>query len=122
MRFSDEDKERGHLPGVPSDAPVTDFGRRRVAGILKRERPRHEQDRESHWNAYYLVERMFQKHPYASTARWWWLGKGGASFEVYCMWRRATVSAGAGGIRWRVCYDLKKAGSANLNLKSRYLR
>lgn len=39
----DNDKDNGQMGGQrPSDA--YDFGRRRVAALLKREKPRHEQD------------------------------------------------------------------------------
>ena len=105
----DEYETRADAP----ETPAADFGRRRVEGILKRERPLDEQERERHHYANYLLEHMLCRHRFRSSAHWSWLGDG-PSFEVYCMWRRATISAGAGGLRWRVCYDLKKAGAANL--------
>ena len=113
MRFTDDENGGGLQPDAPSDTPPADFGRRRVAGILKRETPRNEQNSDVNWDANYIVERMLCRHPHRSTAFWWWTD--GPSFEVYCLWRRATVSAGAGGVRWRICYDLKKTGAANSN-------
>lgn len=94
------------------DAAPADFGRWRVGRILKRERPREEQVRDRYHYANYLLTHLFYHHPHRSVGHWWWLGDG-PSFEVFCKWRSVTVSAGAGGIRWRKCYDLKKAGAAN---------
>jgi hypothetical protein len=118
MRFSDDENGMGVTPDVPSAPPAEDFGRRRVERILKRERPRNEQNDDTHWDGNFIMERMLCRHPHSFVGQWSWLGDG-PRFEVYCMWRRATISAGAGGTRWRVCYDLKKAGAANLN--SRFL-
>ena len=113
MLFSDEENGSEATAGATADAAPADFGRWRVGRILKRERPRDEQDRERYHYANYLLEHMFCRHKFRHEADWSWLGQS-HSFEVYCMWRRVVVSAGAGGIRWRKCYDLKKAGAANI--------
>ncbi len=116
MHDSDDKNGRAGQSCSGEQQPAADFGRRRVAGILKRERPKVKQGDETQFEVHHAIEKAMKEpqkglpswSPNAKSAQW--------QFLLFCRWRRTCVIATT---NLKQCWLARKRGGANLN--SRYL-
>lgn len=116
MNDRDNEDGRGGNSTGDNNTPAADFGRRRVTGVLRRERPRLEQGDETQFEVHHAIEKAMKEpqkglvmwSPNRKSAQW--------QFLLFCRWRTTCVIATT---HLSACWKAKKRGGANLN--SRYL-